>query len=252
MKKKKKSKAIVINKISKEYVLHHQKPTFFGTIFGLEKRQRFFALKDVSLKIYKGEKIGIIGSNGSGKTTLLKIAAGITTQTSGKIKAYGKVVSLIELGAGFHPELTGRENIFLNGLVIGMDKDEIKKKYDSIVEFSGLGDFIHSPLYTYSSGMSLRLGFSIAVHSNPDVLILDEEIAVGDEKFRKKSMKKINEFSRKGITIILVSHWLDYIRKNCNRIVWLEKGNIKADGGEEIIDEYVDFLKKAGKYYYVI
>lgn len=250
--KKRKRKAISINKISKEYVLHHQKPTFFGTMFGIEKRQKFFALKDISLKIYKGEKIGIIGSNGSGKTTLLKIAAGITTQTSGKIRAYGKVVSLIELGAGFHPELTGKENIFLNGLVIGMDKDEIQEKFDSIVEFSGLGDFIYSPLYTYSSGMALRLGFAIAVHSDPDVLILDEEIAVGDEKFRKKSMKKINEFYRSGKTIILVSHWLEYIRRNCNRIIWLEKGSIKADGGEEVIDEYIEFLKKAGKYYYVI
>ncbi|MFZ5438250.1 MAG: ABC transporter ATP-binding protein [Patescibacteria group bacterium] len=250
--RKKNSKAITINKISKEYVLHHQKPTFFGTIFGIEKRQKFFALKDVSLEIYKGEKIGVIGSNGSGKTTLLKIASGITTQSGGKIKTYGKVVSLIELGAGFHPELTGKENIFLNGLVIGMDKDEIQRKFESIVEFSGLGEFIYAPLYTYSSGMSLRLGFAIAIHSNPDVLILDEEIAVGDEKFRKKSMKKINEFSKHGKTIILVSHWLEYIRRNCNRIIWLEKGIIRGDGGEEVIDEYIEFLKKQGKYYYVI
>lgn len=249
--RKKQNKAIKVGNIFKEYVLHHQKPTFFGTIFGLENRKKFFALDDVSLELYKGEKIGIIGSNGSGKTTLLKIISGITTQTSGTINTYGKVVSLIELGAGFHPELTGKENIFLNGLVIGMDKDEIQKKFASIVEFSGLGDFIYSPLYTYSSGMSLRLGFSIAIHSNPDILILDEEIAVGDEKFRKKSMRKINEFFKQGKTIILVSHWLEYIRANCNRIIWLEKGKIKLDGGEEVIDKYIDFLKKAGKYYYI-
>jgi len=239
--------AISINKIVKEYVLHHQKPTFFGTIFGIEDRKKFNALKKVSLKIYKGEKVGIIGSNGSGKTTLLKITAGITSQTSGTIKTTGKVVSLIELGAGFHQELTGRENIFLNGLVIGMDKEEIHKKFDSIVEFSGLGDFINSPLYTYSSGMGLRLGFSIAVHSNPDILILDEEIAVGDEKFREKAMNKINQFSKEGKTIILVSHWLDYIKTNCNRIVWLEKGKIKADGKKEVIEIYRDFIKKNSK-----
>jgi ABC-type polysaccharide/polyol phosphate transport system ATPase subunit len=248
---KKRSKAVTISNISKRYVLHHQKPTFFGTVFGIENREKFFALDQVSLNIYKGEKIGVIGSNGSGKTTLLKIISKITTQTTGKIKTYGKVVSLIELGAGFHPELTGRENIFLNGLVIGMDKEEIEKKFDSIVEFSGLGKFIYSPLYTYSSGMSLRLGFSIAVHSNPDVLILDEEIAVGDAKFRKKSLKKINEFSKKGKTIILVSHWLDYIKDNCDRIIWLEKGKVRADGGKEVIAEYIKFLKKVGKYYII-
>jgi ABC-type polysaccharide/polyol phosphate transport system ATPase subunit len=209
-----------------------------GTLFNLESKEKFQALKDISFEIFKGEKVGIIGPNGSGKTTILKLVAGIATPTTGKISTKGRVVSLIELEAGFHPELTGEENIYLNGLIVGMTRAEIDKKYQKIIEFSGLKKFVDSPLYTYSSGMSLRLGFSIAVHSDPDILLLDEAIAVGDEEFRKKSLEKINEFFKQGKTIVSVSHWLDYLRANCTRIIWMENGKMVEDGGVEIIKLY--------------
>jgi ABC-type polysaccharide/polyol phosphate transport system ATPase subunit len=209
-----------------------------GTLFRLESREKFQALKDISFEIFKGEKVGIIGPNGSGKTTILKLIAGIATPTTGEISTKGRVVSLIELEAGFHPELTGEENIYLNGLIVGMTRAEIDKKYQKIIKFSGLKKFIDSPLYTYSSGMSLRLGFSIAVHSDPDILLLDEAIAVGDEEFRKKSLEKINEFFKQGRTIVSVSHWLDYLRTNCTRIIWVENGKVIKDGGVWVIDSY--------------
>ena len=183
--------------------------------------------------------MGIIGRNGSGKTTILKIIAGITTPTRGAVAVHGRVVSLIELDAGFHPEFSGLENIYLNGLVIGMSKAEIDRNLQKIVKFSGLGKFIDTPQYTYSSGMSLRLGFSIAAHADPDILILDEGIAVGDEKFRKKSLAKINQFAKQGKTIVIVSHWLDYLKENCERIIWLEEGKITYDGDTSVIDKYL-------------
>ncbi|HCR80987.1 MAG: Teichoic-acid-transporting ATPase [Candidatus Pacebacteria bacterium GW2011_GWA1_46_10] len=237
--------AIQFQNVAKSYTLKHQKPTLVGTLFGLESRERFQALRGISLTISQGEKVGIIGPNGSGKTTLLKIAAGIATPDSGKVVVKGKVVSLIELEAGFHPELTGEENIFLNGLIIGMAKEEIEQNFTQIVQFSGLKKFIDSPLYTYSSGMSLRLGFSIAVHSNPDILLLDEAIAVGDQEFREKSLKKINSFFKQGKTIVSVSHWLDYLKNNCTRIIWLEQGKVVEDGGIEVIELYKKDSEKA-------
>lgn len=230
--------AIELKNIYKRYSLRHQKPTLMGGLFGMEKREEFIALKNVSLQIKKGEKVGIVGDNGSGKTTVLKIISGISAPTSGEITVVGKIVSLIELEAGFHQELSGIENIFLNGLLVGMSQKEIQKNLKKIISFSGVGEFIDAPLHTYSSGMSLRLGFSIAVHSNPDILVLDEGIAVGDQAFRKKSLAKINEFFKKGKTVIVVSHWLDYLKENCNRIIWLENGEVKRDGSPEIVDQY--------------
>jgi ABC-type polysaccharide/polyol phosphate transport system ATPase subunit len=215
-----------------------------GALLKLESQEQFHALKNVSFEIDQGEKVGIIGPNGSGKTTILKICAGLTTPTSGQVSVNGKVVSLIELSAGFHPELTGEENIFLNGLIVGMTRQEIEAHYQKIVRFSGLKKFIDAPLYTYSSGMVLRLGFAVAVHSDPDILILDETIAVGDEAFRAKSLKKINEFFKQGKTVITVSHWLDYLKKYCTRILWLADGKIVRDGGTEIIKAYQRSAKK--------
>jgi len=217
--KTKKNIAIELVDIVKTYQLHHEKPTFSEQIVRRTKKEIFTALDRVNLTIHTGEKIGIIGPNGSGKTTLLKIIAGITTPDSGQVITNGKVVSLINLEAGFHPELTGEENIFLNGLLLGMNKTEIKNNFKSITDFADIGSFIDAPLYTYSSGMKLRLGFAVAIHSNPDILLLDEGIVVGDENFQKKVEKYIRKIFKQKKTIIIVSHWKEFLEKNCTRIV---------------------------------
>lgn len=237
----KKKLLIQLKNVSKDYVLHHEKPTLVENLFNFNNKENFRALDNLNLEIHQGEKIAIIGRNGAGKTTLLKIIAGITAPNSGKVKLNGRLVSLIDLEAGFHPELTGEENLFLNGLLIGMTKSELKAKAKSIIDFADLGKFIDSPLYTYSQGMKLRLGFSIAVHSDPDILLLDETIGVGDKDFREKSMNKIKEFFEANKTIIMVSHWLDFLEKHCQRFIWVEGGKIKGDGGKKVLKEYSKF-----------
>jgi len=202
------------------------------------KNEIHVALNDISFSLHEGDRLGVIGKNGSGKTTLLKLIAGITKQQKGSIKVNGRVVSLIDLSAGFHPDLTGEENIYLNGLVIGMNRKEISEKKNSIIKFADIGKFIDAPLYTYSSGMRLRLGFSVAIHSNPDLLLLDEGFAVGDENFRKKANKKILAFKKQTKTLIMVSHWLGELERNCNKVLWLENGKVVAYGGKEVLDSY--------------
>ncbi len=215
--------AIKLSGVSKRYTIHHEKPTLVEHLIK-GKTEEFWALKDINLTIKKGEKIGIIGPNGSGKTTLLKIISGITSPTSGTVITYGKVVSLIDLEAGFHPDLTGIDNIYLNGMLLGMNKKEIECKLDSIIAFADIGQFIDASLFIYSEGMKLRLGFSIAVHADPAVLILDEGLNTGDVKFQQKSNAKIQDYFEQGKTIVIASHWLEYIRKNCDRILTLENG----------------------------
>jgi ABC-2 type transport system ATP-binding protein len=195
----------------------------------------FFALKNINLEIKKGESIGIIGKNGAGKTTLLRIIAGIYRPTSGKVEVKGKIMPIIELGAGFDMELTGKENIFLNGIILGMTRKEIEEKYDEIVEFSGLKDFINSPLRTYSSGMILRLGFSIATSINPDIILLDEVFAVGDEEFKRKCINKIKEFKDNGSTLLFVSHNMEALKEICEKAILLEKGEIINFNNLEIL-----------------
>jgi ABC-type polysaccharide/polyol phosphate transport system ATPase subunit len=229
--------AIRLINISKKYTIHHEKPTLSERLLK-GKNEEFWALKNINITIKKGEKVGIIGPNGSGKTTLLKIFAGITTPTFGEIKMYGKIVSLIDLSAGFHPDLSGFDNIFLNGMLLGLKKDEITKKLTQIIKFADINQFIDAALFTYSSGMKLRLGFSISVHANPDILILDEELSVGDQQFQIKAQKKLQEIFSKGKTIIIVSHKMNFIEENCKRIIIINKGNIINDGGKEIIKEY--------------
>ncbi len=226
--------AIILKNVSKTYVLHHEKPTFVETVIKRGHKEKFQALKKVSLQINQGEKVGIIGPNGAGKTTLLKIIAGITQPTSGQVKTYGKIVSLIDLAAGFHPELTGEENIFLNGLLIGMSKAQIKAKFKQIVAFADIGDFIDSPLYTYSSGMKLRVGFSIAVHSEPDILLLDEGISVGDERFRERAEAQIQSLFAQNKTVVMVSHQLRFIKRNCERLFLAKQGLVKMITNQEI------------------
>jgi ABC-2 type transport system ATP-binding protein len=229
--------AVELTNITKVYTLHHEKPTFMESLIKKNRTERFVALNDLSLQIPAGQKVGIIGHNGSGKTTLLKVIAGITTPTSGTVATKGKVVSLIDLEAGFHPDLTGEENIFLNGLVVGMSKQEIHAVYDDIVAFADIGNFIDAPLYTYSEGMKLRLGFSIAVHANPDILILDEGITVGDATFRKKAEQKIKEFFKARKTILVVTHWVEFLRENCNRILIMDRGEIVEDGSVAVLEK---------------
>lgn len=231
--------AVKLTNISKKYTLYKRKPTLVENIFSIKRPEKFWALRGVNLTIHKGEKVGIIGPNGAGKTTLFNIITGITTPSSGFLYVKGKIVSLIELEAGFHPDLTGEENIYLNGLIMGMTKDEIASNMGRIISFADIGEFINSPMYTYSKGMKLRLGFSVAVHASPDLLALDENISVGDEDFREKSLKKIQEFFKLKKTIIISSHYLNYVQKSCDRTIWLNKGKIIMDGeSTNVIREY--------------
>ena len=203
------------------------------------KYQDFLALNHVSLAINKGEVVGIIGHNGAGKSTLLKLVSRVLTPTSGRVWVRGKVAPLLELGAGFHPELTGRENIYLNGSILGLTRREIDEKLEGIIEFSELHEFIDAPIRTYSSGMWARLGFAVATDTNPDILILDEIMAVGDEAFQRKSEARIRSFFEKGITVLLVSHNMELVENLCTRVVWLDHGQVRGEGkAGEMVEGY--------------
>lgn len=200
--------------------------------------KEFKALQNIDLEVKKGDILGIIGFNGAGKSTMLKIVSGILKPTKGKVSINGTIAPLIELGAGFDPELSGRENIYLNGAVLGISRKEMDKKIEEIIEFSELREFIDTPVKNYSSGMYARLGFSIATCIEPEILIVDEILSVGDYKFQEKSKQRIEDMVRKGATIILVSHSIDDVKELCNKVLWLEKGQIKDFGGLEIIGKY--------------
>ena len=215
--------------------------SFKEYIIKLIKRQLFFkefwALRDVSFSLKKGEILGIVGFNGSGKSTILKVVAGVLEPTIGSVEVTGKVAPLIELGAGFDPELTARENIFLNGAVLGYDKKFMEEKFDEIVEFSELGEFLDTPLKNFSSGMYARLGFAIATVVRPDILIADEILAVGDFHFQEKCEQKIKEMMAQGTSILFVSHSIEQVEELCDRVVWLEKGEVKMTGKTKEICE---------------
>jgi ABC-type polysaccharide/polyol phosphate transport system ATPase subunit len=199
----------------------------------------FYALKNISFEVYKGEVFGVIGLNGAGKSTLFKVIAGILKPTEGQVRRYGTIAPLIELGAGFNGELSGWENIYLNGLILGYSKKFIREKIDEIVEFAELGKFIHVPLKNYSSGMRARLGFAIATVVEPDLLIVDEVLSVGDIKFKEKSERKIMSMIERGTTVLFVSHSLGQIENLCNRVLWLEKGQIREIGEtKQIVARY--------------
>ena len=201
--------------------------------------EEFWALKDINIKLNKGETLGIIGHNGAGKSTLLKVVAGVLKPPKGSITVNGTIAPLIELGAGFDMELTGEENIYLNASILGFSRKEINKKFNAIVEFSELGEFIYSPLKSYSSGMISRLGFSIATEVKPDILIIDEILAVGDEAFRRKSEERILGFKKIGITILFVSHDMQDVRKLCDNVLWLDHGMPRMYGNSEVVtNEY--------------
>jgi len=229
--------AIVVEHVSKEFVLRHNRAmgikTRFLAFFHKNKRERrelFKALNDVSFTVNRGEALGLLGHNGSGKSTLLQIIAGILQPTTGRVIAHGRVAPLIQLGVGFNPELTGYENIFLNASLYGFLNREIKPLVHDIVEFSELGNFIDTPLKNYSSGMQMRLGFSVAVHLQPDILLADEILAVGDESFQKKCLAKIAEMRNHGMTLILVSHSMEQVNTFCDRFVRLQRGIVTEIG----------------------
>ena len=213
---------------------------------GKHKKKRkndFWALKEVNFKVNKGEVIGFIGSNGAGKSTLLKVVAGVMKPTIGKVNVYGNICPMIELGAGFDYQLTAKENIYLNGAVLGYSKELIDKKFDEIVEFSELKDFLDVPVQNFSSGMVARLAFSIATIVNPEILIVDEILSVGDIAFQAKSEAKMLEMIGGGTTVLFVSHSVEQIKKMCDRVIWLDHGKMIKMGGKEICDEYIEFMK---------
>jgi ABC-type polysaccharide/polyol phosphate transport system ATPase subunit len=203
------------------------------------------ALTDVSFRVPRGSTFGVVGRNGSGKSTALKVIAGITKPTSGTVRVDGRISALIELGAGFHPEISGRENVFINGMMLGLTRKEIEQRFDHIVDFAELRDFIDAPVKTYSSGMYMRLGFAVAVHVDPDVLLVDEVLAVGDEGFAHKCFDKFAEFKRRGKTILLVTHSLGLVERFCDEAVWLDHGRKTAEGDpKRVIGEYMTDVEK--------
>lgn len=207
------------------------------------RKNEFWALRDISFEINRGETVGIIGANGSGKTTLLKLLNGIFWPDQGKIIVKGRVGVLIEVGAGFHPLLTGRENIFINSAILGLTRKEVNKKFDAMVEFSGIGDFLNTPVKYYSSGMLVKLGFSIAVHSDPDILLIDEVLAVGDVQFQVKCFRKMREFKEAGKTILLVTHDMGAVQKHTEKAILLHQGSIHCfDTPRNAVNQYLSFM----------
>jgi len=235
--------AISFKNVSKSYPLFYQKTLkeFFEALFTQKKTiEKFEALKNINLSIKKGETVGVIGKNGAGKSTFLKLIAGVSYPTSGKVNVYGKVVPLIELGAGFHPELSGKENIFLNGVILGMDERYLVEKFSEIVSFSEIPmDFIFTPVKYYSSGMFMRLAFSVAVFSKPEILLVDEILAVGDIAFQKKCLDKMNEFKKQKVTIVFVSHSMEQVKNFCDKVIYLKEGRVEYEGEvEEGVKKY--------------
>jgi len=214
-------------------------------IKNLRPDETFTALDDVSLTVPKGRTLGVIGRNGSGKSTLLKLVAGISKPSSGSVRVDGRISALIELGAGFHPEISGRENVFINGIMLGLTKREVTRRFDEIVEFAEMKEFIDAPVKTYSSGMYVRLGFAVAIHVDPDVLLVDEVLAVGDEGFTHKCLDKFAEFKRRGKTILLVTHSLGLVERFCDEALWLDRGRIKGSGDpKRIVGAYITDVEK--------
>jgi ABC-type polysaccharide/polyol phosphate transport system ATPase subunit len=241
--------AIEVRNVSKVYRRYSRRRQFAtlksalltgSLIRDLRPDETFPAVREVSFTVASGRTLGVIGRNGSGKSTILKLVAGITKPTTGEVKVIGRISALIELGAGFHPEISGRENVFINGIMLGLSKREIARRFDEIVEFAELRDFIDAPVKTYSSGMYMRLGFAVAIHVDPDVLLVDEVLAVGDEGFTHKCLDKFGEFKRRGKTILLVTHSLGLVERFCDEALWLDAGTVKGIGDpKRVVGAYI-------------
>src|SRR6202041_1599309 len=253
--------AITIENLGKRYTIDHQRANGDAMRHAIEgairaplawlrsgwpkkiQRMDFWALRGVSLQINVGDVVGVIGNNGAGKSTLLKLLSRITVPTEGRIRIHGRIASLLEVGTGFHQELTGRENIFLNGAILGMTRAEIVRKFDEIVEFSGIREFLDTPVKRYSSGMYVRLAFAVAAHLDPEILIIDEVLAVGDTAFQKKCLGKMGSFAQSGKTVLFVSHNMEAVRNLCQRVIWLKDGRLHEDGkANETIEAYFNSI----------
>jgi len=233
---------IIFDNVSKSYPFyHHITGGIKNFLFHLPqtlkfmKNSRFEALRDISFEVNQGETLGIIGKNGAGKSTILGLIAGVLKPSKGNIIIKGRISPLLELGGGFHPELTGKENILLNGVLLGLTRDEVKKKMDAIIEFSELGDFIEQPIRVYSSGMLARLGFSVVAHLDLEILLIDEILTVGDMEFQKKCLNKMMGFKKKGVTMVFVSHSMGEVERICDRVIWIENHSIKMTGEPEVV-----------------
>ena len=243
--------AIRVDNVSKRFLLRHARPRHLAdglrAVLRRSVREEFWAVKDVSFEVDRGEALGIIGHNGAGKSTMLKLLTRIMEPTSGRIRTRGRVSALIEVGAGFHPEMTGRENIYLNGSILGMTRREIRRKLDDMVAFSELERFIDTPVKRYSSGMYVRLGFAVAAHTEPEVLLVDEVLAVGDISFQSKCLDAMQRLRREGVTICLVSHNLSLVRNFCARTILLAQGRVSADGpSASVVDCYTRTAQGVG------
>ncbi|HYL53651.1 MAG TPA: ABC transporter ATP-binding protein, partial [Acidimicrobiia bacterium] len=243
--------AVVVADVSKRFRLYRErasslKETITARFGRRASFEDFWALRDVSLSIAKGSTYGLIGHNGSGKSTLLRLMAGIHPPTTGTVRTEGRISALLELGAGFHPELSGRENIYLNGSILGLTRREINAVLGDIIEFSGLQDFVDSPVKHYSSGMYVRLGFAVAVHVNPEILMIDEVIAVGDEEFQRRCFDHLYQLRREGVTIVMVSHSPALIEQMCDQVSWLDHGRLQMTGSApEVVRAYLDRVNTA-------
>src|ERR1043165_7405457 len=241
---------LTFDNVSKKYRIYHESEGEAGAnMLGRIRRRLagnwddFFALRDVSFEVSRGEALGIIGQNGAGKTTILKLLYNITAPSKGRISINGRLGALIEVASGFHPDLTGRENVYLNGSLLGMKRNEISRKLDSIVDFAGVSAFIDTPVKRYSSGMYLRLGFAIAAHLDPDILLLDEVLAVGDAEFQSKCIERVNQLRKAGTTIVFVSHNLGAVESLCDRVLLMRRGEIACSGPPRyVISEYERML----------
>ncbi|HVM05748.1 MAG TPA: ABC transporter ATP-binding protein [Acidimicrobiales bacterium] len=234
--------AVSAEDVSKRFRLYHERNQSLKATLMRKRRavvEEFWALKDVSVEVPEGSTFGLIGENGSGKSTLMKCMAKILRPDKGSVTVNGKVSALLELGAGFHPELSGRENVFLNGSILGISQRELSRRFDDIVDYAGLGHFIDQPVKNYSSGMYVRLGFSVAINVDPDVLLVDEVLAVGDEAFQRKCGEKFAELRNQGKTIVLVSHSMTSVHNLCDKVAWLDHGQVKMlDSARRVVDEY--------------
>lgn len=244
MKKNNDGIVIKIRSLYKDFKLNSDKPRTLKEKLIRSKNnkvERITILKDINLDIQKGETVALIGTNGSGKSTLLKLMTKIIYPTKGSIQTVGKLTSLLELGAGFHPDFTGRENIYFNAAIFGLTKAEIEKRINEIIDFSELGDFIDNPVRTYSSGMYMRLAFSIAINVDAEILLIDEILAVGDQHFQDKCFKKLIELKESDKTIVIVTHSLDQVKKLCNRAIWIKDGKVEMDGKpDEVVEKYLE------------